>query len=59
MKAKPMKTYIQNGITITVYDYIKPRKTERTFPMIKGSIWNIGGQAARLSTMGLTKHKRG
>ena len=59
MKIKPVRTYMHNGIKITVYDYVPPRKTQRTFPMIKGSVANLGAKAISLSTVGLLKRKHG
>jgi hypothetical protein len=54
-----MSEYFENDIKITVYNYKKPRKSERTWPAIKGSISNIGRKAETLCSFGLLKHKRG
>ena len=47
------------GFLVTVYATRAPRKTERTFPAIKGSIANMGGKAIVLATMGINKRARG
>jgi hypothetical protein len=44
---------------VTVYQYRKPSKAQRTWPMVKGSIANMGRQAITLAGAGLTKRKHG
>jgi len=59
MKIKPIKVYFDKGVKITVYDYIKPSRIERTFPAVKGSVANLGAKAVSLSSTGLLKRKHG
>jgi len=54
-----MTQYYENDILITVCNYKKPRKSERTWPNIKGSLFSIGAKAHTLSNIGLTKRKHG
>ena len=54
-----MTQYYENEILVTVYNYRKPRKTERTFPAIKGSLFNIGAKANTLISSGIIKRKHG
>jgi hypothetical protein len=56
---KPERIYRENGLKITVYPYQAPKRHQRTFPMVKGSIANLGAKAVSLSEVGLTKHKHG
>jgi hypothetical protein len=58
--AKAISTYVaEDGCTVTVYQYRKPAKASRTWPMVKGSIANMGRQAITLASEGLTKRKHG
>jgi hypothetical protein len=57
---KAVSTYVaEDGCTVTVYQYRKPSKSQRTWPMVKGSIANMGRQAITLAGAGLTKRKHG
>ena len=57
---KAINTYVNSeGITVSVYAYRKPRSTERTWPVIKGSIFNTGAKANTLVSIGLNTRKRG
>jgi hypothetical protein len=56
---KKMTEYFENDIKITVYNYKNPRKSERTWVAMKGSIANIGRKAETLNSFGILKHKRG
>jgi hypothetical protein len=47
------------GFLVTVYATRAPRKTERTFPAIKGSITNMGAKACKLAAFGINKRARG
>ena len=54
-----MMITIEKPVKITILPYKPPRKAERTWPMIKGSVFNIGAKANSLSQIGLIVHKRG
>jgi len=54
-----MTEYFENDIKITVYNYKNPRKSERTWVAMKGSIANNGRKAETLNSFGILKHKRG
>jgi hypothetical protein len=47
------------GFLVTVYAARAPRKGERTFPAIKGSISNMGAKAVKLACVGINKRARG
>jgi hypothetical protein len=54
-----LNEFLQSGGSIQVIAMRKPRKSERTFPANKGSVFNIGAKAFSLSMVGLTKRKHG
>ncbi len=54
-----MMITIEKPVKITILPYKPPRKAERTWPMIKGSVFNVGAKANSLSQIGLTVRKRG
>ena len=51
--------YFENDIKVIICPYRKPRKSERTFPAVKGSVSNIGHKAEILTKFGFLKHKHG
>jgi hypothetical protein len=56
--SKAISTYVNSeGVTVQVFAYRKPKA--RTWPMVKGSIANMGRQAITLASEGLTKRKHG
>lgn len=46
---------IVNGIKVTQCEYRGPRGTERTFPMMKGSIYTTGAKNVNLMQQGFKK----
>jgi hypothetical protein len=44
---------------VTILPYRGPRKSERTWPMIRGSVSSVGAKAVALSQHGITKKKHG
>jgi len=46
-------------VKIVVLPYRKPRKSERTWPMIKGSVANVGRQAVVLAQQVINKRSHG
>ena len=42
---------------ITICEYKAPRKSERTWPMIKGSLSNRGGQRSKIDGTNLIAHQ--
>ena len=54
-----LEQFLADGGSITVIAMRKPRKSERTFPANKGSIFNMGAKAYSLGFDGLLKRKHG
>ena len=54
-----LEQFLADGGSITVIAMRKPRKSERTFPANKGSIFNMGAKAYSLGFNGLLKRKHG
>lgn len=53
MVAKVLRTYFNpEGVLVTVYKPRAPRTGERTWPVIKGSIANMGSKSAGLIASG-------
>ena len=50
MKTKIIRKYInEQGNLVTVYASRKVLSSEKTWPMIKGSVFNMGAQATKLA----------
>ena len=47
------------AVKVTILPYRRPRKSERTWPMIRGSVSNMGAKAVALAQHGITKRKLG
>jgi hypothetical protein len=45
------------SVKITMCEYKAPRKSERTWPMIKGSVSNRGGQRSKLNGTEMFAHQ--
>ena len=57
---KAISTYTNSeGVLVQVFAYKKPARANRTWPMVKGSIANMGKQATGLAVAGLNKRPRG
>ena len=57
---KAISTYTNpEGVLVQVFAYKQPPRTNRTWPMVKGSIANMGKQATGLAIAGLNKRPRG
>lgn len=54
-----LEAFMLHGGVVTELKTYKPRKSERTFSAIKGSIANMGHQVAGLKLAGSTLYKRG
>jgi len=54
-----LEQFLADGGSITVIAMRKPRKSERTFPANKGSVYNLGAKAVSLGACGLLKRKHG
>ena len=54
-----LEQFFADGGRITVLAMRKPRKSERTFPANKGSVYNLGAKAVSLGACGLLKRKHG
>ena len=57
---KAISSYVNpEGVLVQVFAYKKPARANRTWPMVKGSIANMGKQATGLAVAGLNKRPRG
>ena len=54
-----LEQFLADGGKVTVVAMRKPRKSERTFPANKGSVYNLGAKAVSLGACGLLKRKHG
>ena len=54
-----LESFLLHGGIVTVLKAKKPRKTERTFTAIKGSISNVGHQSSSLKLAGAKVKLRG
>lgn len=54
-----MMSTIEKPVKITILPYKPPRKAERTWPMIKGSVFSMGAKANSLNQIGLMVRKHG
>ena len=60
MAARILRQYTgADGVLVTVYKARAPRSGERTWPMLKGSIANMGAKAIVLQTIGINKRSKG
>jgi hypothetical protein len=60
VKTKIIRKYInEQGNLVTVYASRKVLSSEKTWPMIKGSVFNMGAQATKLACSGMNVRKHG
>ena len=60
MAARILRQYTgADGVLVTVYKPRAPKAGERTWPMIKGSIFSVGAKALSLAEHGVVKRKHG